>query len=310
MSAVDGVLARLSRLGGRRLPSRRMIGLGLALLYLSSGLYSVSTDQQAVVLRWGRIQESRVPAGVHWAWPAPIGEVRRLKVRETKRLALGFDPAQPTAAAQFLTGDRNILNVRLVVQYAINDPVAYLFRAHDVNALIGTAALGALVHVIAERHVDDLLTTEKIAVQERVQALAQSTLERYACGVSLIAVALETVQPPDEVVDAFRLVASAREDSSRIVREAESYANGVVPIARGNAMKAAEEAQTYATQRVDEAAGSAAKFIAMSEEYTRAPQQTATRLYLETLEQVLPAMNKTLVGVDGKTVDLQFFRGK
>src|ERR1700736_6488444 len=202
---------------------RRLIAAIAAGVYLLSGIYVVSADQQAVVSRFGAVAQSRVPAGVHWTWPFPIGTVQTLRVRETKRLMLGLDGNEPVLRSQYLTGDRNILNIRLVVQFAINDPSAYLFRSADVNTLVGNAARGALAEVVAGRHVDDLLTTEKVAVQERVQAVAQETLSRYQCGVSLLGVVLDSIVPPDEVVEAFRLVASAREDSNRIVREAESY---------------------------------------------------------------------------------------
>lgn len=281
----------------------------LLAVYLGSGIYSVSTDQQAVVIRFGRIVENRVPAGVHWAWPSPIGQVFKLRVKETKRLAVGFDPDR-MGGVQFLTGDRNILNIRLVVQFAINDPVAYLYRAADVTAAIGIAAQAALVQAVSERHVDHLLTTEKVAVQQRIQVIADADLARYDCGVSILGIVLDTIQPPGEVVDAFRLVSSAREDSNRIVREAESYANGVVPVARGEAAKMGEEAQGYGTQRVDEAVGNAARFSAVAVEYRRAPTETATRLYLEAMEAVLPQMEKTLVGTNGKAVELQFVKIK
>jgi membrane protease subunit HflK len=301
--------ARSFLMRGRR-PNWRVVLPSLLALYLGTGVYSVSTDQQAVVVRFGRIVESRVPAGVHWAWPAPIGQAFRLRVRETRRLTIGLAPDQPARASQFLTGDRNILDIRLVVQFAINDPVAYLFRAADVTAAIGTAAQGALVQAVSERHVDNLLTTEKVAVQQRIQTLADASVARYDCGVSILGIVLDAIQPPDQVVDAFRLVSSAREDSNRIVREAESYANGVVPVARGEAAKAGEEASSYATQRVDEALGNAARFTAVANEYRKAPTETSARLYLETMEEVLPKMEKTLLGADGKAVELQFVRIK
>jgi membrane protease subunit HflK len=297
-----------------RLPSGLLdprIGFGLVFVaYALSGVYFVSADQQAVVLRFGKVTDSRVPAGVHWAWPYPIGQVQKLRVRETKRLTLGLDGIESVTRSQYLTGDRNILNIRLVVQFAINDPSQFLFRSSNVNTLVGNAARGALAEVVAGRHVDDLLTTEKVAVQERVQAVAQETLTRYQCGVSLIGVTLDSIVPPDEVVEAFRLVSSAREDRDRIVREAESYANGVVPVARGEAAQLGEQALTYNTQRVNEATGDAARFTGVANEYSKAPTETATRLYLETMDEVLPKMDKTIVGADSKSVELQFLRSR
>src|SRR5258707_12220407 len=127
-----------------RLRDPRVIVGAVVAAYLLSGIYFVSADQEAVVLRFGAVRENRVPAGVHWAWPYPIGQVVKLRVRETKRLTLGLDGVEPVKRSQYLTGDRNILNIRLVVQFAISDPVQYLFRTNDVNAVVSNAARGAL----------------------------------------------------------------------------------------------------------------------------------------------------------------------
>jgi membrane protease subunit HflK len=292
----------------RALLDWRLIAAILAAAYLVSGVYVVSADQQAVVARLGKVVDSRVPSGVHWTWPSPISTVYRLRVRETKRLTLGLDGAEPVNRSQFLTGDRNVLNIRVVVQFAISDPATYLFRAVDVNGLVANATRGALAQVVAGRRVDDLLTTEKVAVQERVQQLAEATVVRYDCGVTLLSVGLDSIVPPDEVVEAFRLVAAAREDGDRIVREAESYANGVVPVARGEAAQKGQEALAYTTQVVNTATGDAARFTGVAAEYAKAPRDTATRLYLEAVDEVLPKIDKTIVGADPKAVDLQFVK--
>jgi len=292
----------------RRPRDWRTLAVAVCVAYGVSGVYSVSADQQAVVVRSGRVVDSRVPSGVHWTWPTPISTVYKLRVRETKRLTLGLDGAEPVNRSQFLTGDRNVLNVRLVVQFAISDPASYLFRAADVNGLIGNATRGALAQVMAGRRVDDLLTTEKVAVQERVQQLAEATVVRYDCGVTLLGVVLDSIVPPDEVVEAFRLVAAAREDGDRIVREAESYANGVVPVARGEAAQKGQEALAYNTQIVNTATGDAARFTGLATEYAKAPRDTATRMYLETMDEVLPRIDKTIVGANPKAVDLQFIK--
>jgi membrane protease subunit HflK len=221
-------------------------------------------------------------------------------------MMLGLEETQPINRSQFLTGDRNVLNIRLVVQFAISDPAAFLFRTADVNTLVGNAARGALAQVVAGRRVDDLLTTEKVAVQERVQAVAEETVRRYECGVTVLGVVLDAIVPPTEVVEAFRLVAAARADGDRIVREAESYANGIVPVARGAAAKTGQEALAYNTQVVNGAIGDAARFSGLAAEYAKAPRETATRLYLETMDVVLPKMDKTIIGADPASVDLQF----
>jgi membrane protease subunit HflK len=294
----------------RRLLDARVIGAALVVAYLGTGVYAVSADQQAVVVRFGKVQDSRVPSGVHWTWPAPIARVYKLRVRETKRMMLGLEDTQPINRSQFLTGDRNVLNIRLVVQFAISDPAAFLFRTADVNMLVGNAARGALAQVVAGRRVDDLLTTEKVAVQERVQAVAEEAVRRYECGVTVLGVVLDAIVPPTEVVEAFRLVAAARADGDRIVREAESYANGIVPVARGDAAKTGQEALAYNTQVVNGAIGDAARFSGLAAEYAKAPRETATRLYLETMDVVLPKMDKTIIGAEPGAVDLQFIGKK
>src|ERR1700741_4744182 len=114
-----------------RASDARVLAVLLILGYLGSGAYVVSADQQAVVVRLGKVVETRVPSGVHWTWPSPIARVYRLRGRESKPLTLGLDGVEPISRAQFLTGDRNVLNIRVVVQFAISDPVAYLFRAGD-----------------------------------------------------------------------------------------------------------------------------------------------------------------------------------
>jgi modulator of FtsH protease HflK len=286
----------------------RAIAVLIVAAYFASGVYVVSADQQAVVVRWGKVVDSRVPSGVHWTWPPPIATVYKLKVRETKRLMLGLDGVEPVNRSQFLTGDRNVLNIRLVVQFAISDPAAYLFRAADVNGLVANATRGALAQVVANRGVDDLLTTEKVAVQEHVQQLAEATVGHFDCGVTILSVVLDSIVPPDEVVEAFRLVAAAREDGDRIVREAESYANGVVPVARGEAAQKGQEALAYNTQVVNTATGDAARFTGVAAEYAKAPRDTASRLYLETMDEVLPKLDKTVMGADPKAIDLQFVK--
>jgi modulator of FtsH protease HflK len=291
----------------KRVVDVRVIGGVLAIAWLCSGIYVVGADQQAVVTRWGRVVASRVAPGVHWTWPSPVAQVFKLRVRETKRLTIGLNGAEPINRSQFLTGDRNVLNIRIVVQYAISDPVAFLFRTRDVGGLVESAARGALAQVVASRRVDDLLTTEKVAVQERVQALSEAAVTRYESGVTVLGVVIESIIPPDEVVEAFRLVAAAREDSDRIVREAESYANGVVPVARGEAAQLGSEALGYQTQVVSTAAGDAARFGSLAAEYAKAPRETATRIYLETMDDVLPKLDKVVVG-DSKSLDLQFVK--
>jgi membrane protease subunit HflK len=283
--------------------------------WLLLGTYFVRADQQAVVLRLGRVAGAPVGPGVHWTWPPPVGKVFKIRARETRRLTIGFAAPDQVLGreaiplqSEFLTGDRNIITIGLVAQYAIKDPVAYLFHFGDVEALLRGTVESSLSAVVMRRGVDSLLTTEKVAVQQEVHALAQEMVERYAAGVSILGVSLESVAPPEAVREAFNDVASAREDRDRIVREAQSYANEVLPVARGDAERLLRESEGYLESRTSRAAGDADRFTSVAAEYAKVPGETATRLYLEAMEEVLPRMEKTIVESDAEAIDFDFVR--
>jgi membrane protease subunit HflK len=282
-------------------------------LWLLSGVYLVGADQQAVVTGFGKVTEKRVLPGIHITWPYPIGRVYKLKVLQRQRTFIGGAPADQALGqleprvSQFLTGDQNLIQVRTVVQYSVATPDQYLFRAQDVTEAVTAAAESELARQIASRNVDDVLTTEKVAIQEAVREGAQSLVEQYGLGVVLSAVSIEQIAPPPETADAFRDVASARADSVRITNEAQGYANDLIPRARGEAQKLAEEAEAYRQSKINQALGDASRFTQLAAEYRGNPAVTRTRLYLETMEQVLPRLKKTIVDSQGQ-LDMTIIR--
>jgi len=291
--------------GGR---PRQVVGACLA-LWVLSGVYLVQTDRQAVVTRFGAVVEPRVYPGVHYALPWPIERVWKLKVRQLQRLVIGGEAAdlvlgrtQPLAS-QFLTGDQNIIQMRVVVQYSVGVPADYLFRSEDPAQTAKAAVESELTRRIARTGVDAVLTTEKLAIQDAVRGAAQRRLDDYSAGVELASVSIETVTAPPEAADAFRDVASARADTARIVSEAQSYANDLLPRARGEAMQNMESAEAYRISAVNDAAGDADRFTAVAAEYAKAPQVTAGRLYIEAMEEILPKIRKLIVDPNGN-VDL------
>lgn len=293
--------------------TRRRLIYGLAALWFLSGIYLVAPDQQAVVTRFGAVVEPRVLPGIHYALPWPIDSVAKLKVQQLQRLVIGGDlpdavlgRTQPLIS-QFLTGDQNIINMRVVVQYSVSMPADYLFRSQDATRAVSAAVEAELARRVAHRGVDAILTTEKAAIQEEVRAAAQARINDYRAGVLLSTVNIESVTPPPEASDAFRDVASARADASRIVNEAEGYANDVVPKARGEARQFLESAQAYRERKINEAAGDASRFNAVAAEYSKAAQVTGERLYMETMEQILPRIRKFIVDKDGN-LDLTIIR--
>ena len=288
--------------------------IAVVIVWLLAGVYVVPTEEQAVLTTFGALANDQVTPGVGWHFPWPIGQVDKLKVRELKRAFIGGEvadeanaiPADPVLS-QFLTGDQNILNVRAVVQYSIARPGTYLFRSRNVDQAVANAVEASLERQISSRAVDDVLTTEKIAIQEEVRRAAQELVDQLELGVVLSTVNIRSVSPPAEAADAFRDVASARADAARIVNEAEGYGNDILPRARGEAQQMLSASQGYRARKVQQAQGDAARFERLAAEYRRNPEVTRSRLFLETMEEVLPRLRKTIVDENGN-LDLTLVR--
>ena len=293
--------------------NRYRIASGLLLLWILTGVYIVRADQQAVVTRFGRIVNPRVMPGIHLSLPWPVDRVSKLKVQQLQRLVIGGELADTVVGrtqplqSQFLTGDQNVISMRVVVQYSIGVPADYLFRNQDVTRSVGAALETALTHRIASHNVDAVLTTERQSIQDAVRVAAQELIDENQTGVVLSTVNIESAVPPPEAAEAFRDVASARADSSRIVSEAQGYANGVIPNARGQARQMLESAQGYKEKRINEAHGDASRFTQVATEYAKASQSNGRRLYLEMMEQVLPRIRKVIVDKNGN-LDLTIIR--
>jgi membrane protease subunit HflK len=277
--------------------------------WVASGIYLVQPDQQVVVTTFGAVTADQVSPGLHYAFPWPIDRVYKLKVHQLRRAVIGGDVAdsvlgrlQP-ALSQFLTGDQNLINVRLVVQYSVAQPKNFLFNTEDVDREVATTVESELAHRLAHTSVDDILTTQKISIQSDVLERAQQALERYDAGVAISSVNIENVAPPGEAAAAFRDVSGARADALRIVNEAQGYANDLLPRARGEADQLAESAQGYKDGKINRAAGDAARFDAVAAEYAKAPGVTGTRAYVEAMEQILPRLKKLIVDSD-QDIDL------
>jgi membrane protease subunit HflK len=297
----------------RRWSSRRGVALAAVAAWLATGVYIVGADQQAVVTRFGKVVEPRAMPGIHYSLPWPVDRVTKLKVRQLQRLIIGGEVGDAALgrsdplASQFLTGDQNLIHMRVAVQYSVGVPADYLFRAQDTARLVGAAVEAELAHQVAARDVDAVLTTDKAAIQEQVRAAAQRLLDAYGIGVVLAGVNIESVAPPAEAADAFREVAGARADAARIVNEAEGYAGDVVPRARGQAHEMLEAAQAYKLRRINQAMGEAARFAEITREYDRAGAVHSHRLYVEAMEQILPKIRKLIVDKRGE-LDLTIIR--
>ncbi len=288
----------------RKHPARRW-ALAVFAAWLLWGVYLVAPDQQAVVTTWGAVSSPRVLPGMHYALPWPIQQVYKLKVHQLRRTVIGGDVAdiplgrlQP-AASEFLSGDMNLFNVRVVAQYSVSEPREFLFRAADVDKVVGAVVESELARRMAHTAVDNIMTTDKVAIQNDVLRTAQESLQSYHVGVALSSINIENVAPPPDAADAFRDVAGARADAIRYVNEAQGYANDLLPRAHGEAEQMEQAAQAYKGGKINRAMGDAARFDEVAAEYAKAPEVTSTRVYIEAIEQILPQMRKLIVDSSG-----------
>ena len=291
--------------------------IGIAIVvWLLLGLYSVGPDEVGVVQRFGEYNRL-VGSGLNYHFPYPIETVKTPKVTEVKRIEIGFRTIGKNQyrtieqESLMLTGDENIVDAELIVQYKIKDPIDYLFNFIGPELTLREASEASLRTVVGRHNIDQALTSGKLMIQEETKELLQITLDKYETGVIVVAVQLQDVSPPKQVIDAFKDVASAKEDKNRMINEAEGYRNDVIPKARGQAQAMIREAEGFRESRIKRAEGDVAKFKAIVKEYNKAKDVTKERLYLEAMEEILPGIDKYIVpnGEDGNLLNLLNLNG-
>jgi membrane protease subunit HflK len=286
-----------------KLPSLGIIILILLGLWLASGIFVVGPDEQGVVRRFGKLVRLAEP-GIGWHFPSPIEVVDVPKITEVKRIEIGFrtiDPGPPARyrdvlpEALMLTGDENIISVQFVVQYMIKDAAAYLFNVRDVDGTVRNASEAAMREVIGETNIDEALTVAQARIQDDVQQLLQQILDSYAAGLKIALVQLQEVKVPEEVIHAFEDVVNAKKDKKRLINEARGYREDVLPKARGRAAQIIKQARAYQDKKIKHALGDANKFLQILKEYRKAKKITRKRLFIETMEEILPQIEKVIV---------------
>ncbi|MDF2781206.1 MAG: hflK, partial [Geminicoccaceae bacterium] len=208
------------------------------------------------------------------------------------------------------TGDTNILSVALVLQYVIRNPAEFLFRIEDPESLIGSLAETVLTEAVIGMAVDDVLTTGRLAIQERVKSETQALLDRYQSGVQITSSSIMTIALDPSVAQAFQEVTDAMADREKSRNEARIYANNLLPKARGEADAVVRAAQAYRQQRIAEAIGNGDRFLALLEEYEKAPEITRSRLYLEAMERILPKVQMYVIDTEKGEVPLNLRVGR
>lgn len=266
--------------------------------YLATGVVTVNADEQAVVRRFGRVA-ARLGPGIHYRLPWPVDRVDVLKTTSVMKIGVGFrlpdGEAGGVVGMEILTGDTNILSVAVALQFVITNPAAYLVDVEAPAALIGPVAESVLTETVVGMPVDEVLTTGRLAIQERVKSGTQAILDRYGSGIQLVSASIMTIAFDSAVAQAFQDVASASADRENKINEARAYANNVLPKARGEARSMVLAAQSYREQRIAEAVGASTRFLELLKEYSKAPEITRSRLYLEAMEKILPKVKKYVI---------------
>lgn len=273
-------------------------------IYALSGFYTVGPSEVGLVKRFGKLVRTSDP-GFHYRLPYPIESVVIVNVRQPRTEEIGFRSVPGLPSAQFpeereealmLTGDGNIIQVEVVVQYDIKEPERFAFNLSDPERIVDQAAKAAIREKVALRTVDQALTTERDIIAEETRETLQKLLDTYQTGIRVINVRLQEVTPPTlEVNRAFDDVNSALQDKERKINEAQKYSNDLLPRAQGEAQQILNIAEAYKQSRILQAQGDVARFLSILERYQLGRDVTELRLYLEALETVLPKLNKVII---------------
>jgi modulator of FtsH protease HflK len=290
-------------LGGNR-RGLVLIPLVVVAIWLASGFYRVQPDEQGVVLRFGEWIKTTQP-GLNWHIPSPVESALTPKVTRVNRVEVGFiSPSEAGRGASsrevpneslMLTGDENIVDINFVLLWQIKDAGQFLFNVRDPETTVKAVAESVMREIIGKTPIVEATTEGRGAIELAAREQTQQILDEYGAGILVTQVQLQKVDPPSEVIDAFRDVQRAQADRERLQNEAEAFANDILPRARGEAERLLQEAQAYRQEVVARADGDAQRFVAVYDEYVKAQDVTVRRIYLETMEDVLRDMNKVLI---------------
>ena len=310
----------------------RLIVLGglvfviLAWLLSAGPIYTVEPQEVGIVQTFGKYTGTTLP-GLHFKVPWPVQTVTKVPIQQVRRIEVGFrsrstrggttyvdftdnDP-ELLMEARMLTGDENVVNASMAVQYRIIEAQDYLFNFDpgDVDNALKDIAEAALRQAVGDHPIDAVLTEGKSKVRLEIQERMQSLADAYGMGVNITEVQLQDVKPPKQVEQAFQSVASAREKREELINRARAYESQSLPQAEGEARRMVLEAEAYQEAQVRGAQGDVARFLAIVTEFEQAPEVTRARLYLEALEELLPKINLTVVDENAGIVNLKHLTG-
>jgi len=286
--------------------------IALAIIILT-GLYTINPEEVGVIQRFGKYVNTTEP-GLHFKIPFGIDKLTKVPIKEIKKEEFGFRTIQAGIKSRFssqdysneslmLTGDTNIADVEWIVQYRIKDPYNYLFVIRNMRNTIRSVSEYVVRQIVGDRSVDEVIILDRKDIAYQSKDMMQKVLDKYNAGIEIVTIKLQNVNPPDKVKPAFNAVNSAKQEKERITNDAWQKYNQVIPEAKGKAKRTIEEAEGYAVNRVNRAEGDANKFIEVWKQYRTAKTVTKKRMYLETLQEILPKVDKIyLVDEDQKGI--------
>jgi membrane protease subunit HflK len=277
----------------------------LIIFFLFSAFYTVGPEEAAIVLRLGKYVRITDP-GLHIKMPFTIERVIKVPIQRQLKDEFGFRTVSAGVRSQFstrglasesnmLTGDLNAAVVEWVVQYRIVDPYKYLFRVRNVQATFRDMSEAAMRRVVGDRTVNEVLTVGRQETADQVLQELQYLCDQYETGIKVEQVVLQDVNPPDPVKPSFNEVNEAQQERERLINQAQSEYNKIIPRARGEALQTIRQAEGYGLDRLNRARGDSARFVTIYESYRRAPEVTRKRIYLETMNDILPRVSQKIV---------------
>ena len=279
--------------------------------WAASGVYFVQPDEIVLVRRCGQLLTAPREPGAHWGLPWGIDRQERVKPREMKRVSVGLvslaGEASGGASTEFLSGDRNLVNVRAIVQFTISNPLDYVRQRQIAEVVVMKSAEACLAGVLASQPIDRVLTQGKTEIAGLARDELQQALITYGLGISVRSVELGSLEPPSEVAAAFADVVAAQRTRERTIHEAHSTASQTVAQARSSAQRLVDQAKGERELKVGRATGEAHRFESVLAEYRRAPQLTGQRIYWEAMSEIMPRLKSKLLLDRGQQLDLSVF---
>jgi len=284
----------------------KWIFLILFLIYLLTGFYKVSQSETAVVTRFGKIIANNVNPGLHYFLPYPFNKVIKIAVKQMKTVSNNdfadtdwkkgthvYEYVERTGLRPYsISGDNNIVNISFRVKYTIGDTGKYLFNIEDHDKAIGRISSTAIVHSLAEKSVDEILTFGKNNIENEIRLETQRRLDELDCGILISFTEIKSVSPPSEIQSFFDKVINAEVEKKKLLNNAEAFKNSAVPQARTSANQMVQEARTYKREKILHAEGKAARFLSNLDEYKKSKKITKRKIYLDFLSEIYPQVKE------------------